>query len=393
MKKKLWGITGALAVLLALGFVLAGCATTGGSGSVPVPDKQVESAAKLAADLNAIKAGSAVVEGAKVTLAGEVRLTTGLIVPAGVTLDLTKEALELGDGAALTVDGTVDAKAEGIKVDSAAASPAIINGSGTINLKSKGRLLGIWKDKKLTLDGVTLVGLKDNDNSLVQVGEGGELVLKSGTITGNTRIGGNFNGAGVTVGGIFTMEGGTISGNASTSKEKGSGGGVFSNGTFTMTGGAITDNTSRDGGGLAYTGTFPMTGGEISGNTATRHGGGIRIFSEGDYVGRFTMEGGAIYGNTANGNGGGVSILSSTFTLKGGRIQGGVDSDGFAKNTVSSDGRGMALVVWETTTKWGTGGTYTKGGVPQSGGSDIVVDLDENSTGSTDETLIATPAK
>jgi hypothetical protein len=34
------------------------------------------------------------------------------------------------------------------------------------------------------------------------------------------------------------------------------------------------------------------------------------------------------------------------------------------------------------TTKWGTGGTYTKGGVSQRGGSDI---------GSTDDTLIAVP--
>ena len=66
--------------------------------------------------------------------------------------------------------------------------------------------------------------------------------------------------------------------------------------------------------------------------------------------------------------------------MKGGRIQGNTDSDGFTKNT----GTNAALyAISSTTAKWGTGGTYTKGGVPQSGGSDI---------GNLNDTLIAIPA-
>ncbi|MDR2490728.1 MAG: hypothetical protein LBD20_04930, partial [Spirochaetaceae bacterium] len=54
----------------------------------------------------------------------------------------------------------------------------------------KGSLLNIHKgSKKFTLDGVTLIGIKDNDRSLVQVGEGGAFILKSGRVTGNTYIG------------------------------------------------------------------------------------------------------------------------------------------------------------------------------------------------------------
>jgi hypothetical protein len=183
MKNNKYLFFGTLIMGMALALVLTGCATTVGSGTSAIPDQQAE---QLAVDLNAIKAESAVVEGATVRLTDEVRLTSSLTVPAGVTLDLTKEGLELGDNAVFTVNGTVRAKDEGVKIDSAAANPVVINGSGTIRLNSKGRLLGIWEGRKLTLDGVTLVGLKDNDNALVEVYEGGELILKSGNITGNT---------------------------------------------------------------------------------------------------------------------------------------------------------------------------------------------------------------
>jgi hypothetical protein len=224
MKNTKYLIFGTLIMGMVFAAVLAGCASTVGSKTPPPPDKQVEDAAKLVADLNAIKAGSATVEGATVTLSSEVRLTTGLTVPAGVTLDLTKEALKLDDNAPLTVNGTVDTKNEGINIDSEAANPALINGSGTINLKSKGHLLRIWQGKKLTLDGVTLAGLKDNDTSLVRVGEGGELVLKSGAITGNTAISNDWSSGG----GVFVGEGSTFT-------------------TITMNGGRIQGSTDSDG--------------------------------------------------------------------------------------------------------------------------------------------------
>jgi hypothetical protein len=319
---------------------LAGCATgkapvespgpvTGGAETgAAIAD--ATAAEKLAADLNVAKPGSTV------TLTDQAEIETALTVPEGVTLDLTAEGavLELRDGAVLTVNGTVNAKAEGIKIDSAAANPAAINGNGTIYLKSKGRLLNIGGDKGLTLDGVTLVGLPDNDKSVVDTRNGGVFVLKGGVITGNSRTDpGSSGGAGM-------------------------GGGVRVEGS----------------------GTFTMEDGMITGNSAIRRGGGVLN------GGTFTMKGGVIFGNSAD-IGGGVSNVddSNVFIMEGGRIQGNTDSDGFTKNTATT--RGASMQAWPMA-KWPTGGTYTKGGVSQTGGSDIVTGNDW-----TNETLIAVPGQ
>jgi hypothetical protein len=141
-----------------------------------------------------------------------------------------------------------------------------------------------------------------------------------------------------------------------------------------------------------------MKGGAITGNTVGRDGGGVGVFNGG----AFTMEGGAIHGNTAL-YGGGVHVKQSEFTLKGGRIQGYEDSDGFTGNKtfVPPDGDDgswcIALMVYKGTAKWGTGGVYTQGaqfdfdkGGSKAGGSSIV-NLDNNGSGGVSGTLIATP--
>jgi hypothetical protein len=353
MKKSTLFLTGMAALLLSFGLILAGCVSNG-TGSTGDVANETGAAAKLAADINALEAGKATASGDAVTLTGGVRLeNAALTVPSGVTLDLTKETLQLGNGATLTVEGTVNAKAGGINIDSAAASPATINGSGTISLQSKGRLLNIGGNKKLILDGVMLVGLPDNSDTLVAT-EGGEFVLKSGKIMGNTIVTtGGTPGGGVTINGDL--------------------------GVFTMTGGEISDNSAREAGGVAISrGTFIMEDGIILGNTGG-YMGGVSI----GHSATFIMEGGAIFGNTAE-DFGGVGIVNGTFTLKGGRIQGNTDSDGFIKNTGKKTAALQVMDQNGATAKWGTGGTYTKGGVPQPGGSDI---------GSTDDTLIAIPAK
>jgi hypothetical protein len=131
---------------------------------------------------------------------------------------------------------------------------AVIAGTGTISLKSKGRLLNIGGGKgkrQLTLDGVTLVGLPDNDSPLVGIGENSEFVLSSGAITGNTHVSDkSASGGGVEVqreSSSFIMTGGTISGNSARD-----GGGVFveRGASFTKTGGTIygdSDSTHTDG--------------------------------------------------------------------------------------------------------------------------------------------------
>jgi hypothetical protein len=471
--KKFPVLLGTLIIGMAFGLLLAGCPGAGtgtGSEGMENPSAAVQ-AAQLAADINAIKPGIAKVNGTTITLTGRLTLKTNLTVPQGVTLDVTADSssikaegatvndttVTLTDGLTpktdltmaqdvtldltadgtvlglhdmiLTVNGTVIAESNRIGLEDTAAY-GIINGNGTIQLKGKGRLLDISDNRKLTLDGVTLVGVKDNDHPLVAV-RSGEFIMKSGAITGNTNTGTEWiDGGGVQVidGGTFTMEGGVISGNSVNGKGWGGGGGVeLHEAAFTMSGGTISGNTAQGGeraggGGVRVNvgGTFTMKGGTISGNTVQGDratGGGVQIdqdgatftmsggeISDNSTIGKvssngggvkvernrtFTMEGGTISGNTAGGGSnnlaGGVGVgADAVFTLKGGRIQGSTDSDGFTKNTGGS--HVAALHVDPTdggTAKWGTGGTYTKGGVSQPGGSDI--------GGDTDDTLIAVP--
>ena len=392
--------------------VLTACATaqTGDTnGGV------VGAARQLAANLNAMNQGSARANGDTVTLINWIGLgrdnkNKNITVPAGVTLDMTaytgdkgpNAQIALSSGATLTVNGTVNTRAWGIGVEGD-ASAATINGSGTINLLSKGELLyGIDNGRKLTLDGVKLVGLADNSHSLVQVNEGGEFVMQNGAITGNTRTGGErAESGGIRVWkGTFIMSGGEISSNIAQGSKQGRGGGVYvDGGKFIMSGGEISGNSAigeggegRAGGVYVSEGTFTMSDGAISGNTAK---GGDGTMGGGVWTWRvtFTMTGGTISGNTAQGignrlSGGGVKLEDSAFTMSGGRIQGSTDSDGFSANTTSDGNRWGSALFSEGNqyegagARWGTGGTYTKGGIPQTGGSNI---------GNTNDTLIAIP--
>jgi hypothetical protein len=393
MKKSARFLVGALII----GLALTGCPTDGGKD---------DPTAQLAADLNKTASGGTV------TLTDRVVIASDLTVPAGVTLDLTGDGeLALRD-AALTVNGTVIAGPQKVRLDDSAGEGAI-NGSGTIQLKGKGYLLVVQGTKTLTLDGVTLAGVADNNEPLVGVSNGGALVMKSGAITGNSNIRDeSADGGGVRVngGGAFTMQGGTISGNTAKGGRYGNGGGVHINedGTFTMAGGVISGNTAQgggidggNGGGVRVNGggAFTMVDGTISGNTAQggnwSNGGGV---SSG---GTFTMQGGVISGNTAEAvkwpTGGGVEIggSDSTFTLEGGTIYGKSDrlpdgTDPSLANSTSTGGSStlhLAIGSPPKWARWGTGGTYTKGGVPQTGGSDI-----GGKGFITDETLIAIPA-
>jgi hypothetical protein len=223
--KKFLVLLGTLIIGMAFSLVLAGC---------PMDDPPVEGgpsagelAAQLAADINKISMGSATVNGATVTFSGKLSLESQFTVPAGVTLDLTEDGeLALLD-AALAVNGTVKAGSDKVRMESA-ASWGTINGSGTIQLKGKGNLLRVGRSdtvaaKTLTLDGVTLAGVADNNGALVGVNDGGAFVMKSGKITRNTNTGntdtsdGFARRGGVFVGGegaTFTVEGGTIYGSA-----------------------------------------------------------------------------------------------------------------------------------------------------------------------------------
>ena len=376
MKNKIF-FNSIVATLITVIFsVLAGCASTPSEGA----NNESAAARRLATDLNTMNGGSVTVNGNTVTLNNNIGVRRNLIVPNGVTLDLTGDSgLWLQDGITLTVNGTVNTPSNRIGCDgSTNARSVTINGTGTINLKSKGRLLNIDNGKILTLDGITLIGLTDNDSPLVGVNEGGELIMKGGTITGYTRNVEGSGGGGVHLWrGTFTMFGGEIYGNSS---KEDVGGILAQYSTFTMKGGTISDNSGKWGGGVAVQNDsrFIMEGGEISGNINDFDGGGVFVYT--NTV--FTMIGGVIYGNTAANRGGGVFVVNnSMFTMEGGRIQGGTTSDGFAAN-IAQNGASLRVNENATASRWGMGGTYTKGGVLQTGGSDI---------GNTNDTLIAIP--
>ena len=136
---------------------------------------------------------------------------------------------------------------------------------------------------------------------------------RGGQIVGNASN----NGVVYVNGGVFTMTGGTITGNVT--PYNGAGGGVYVNsGTFNMSGGAkITGNSANSGGGVCVKSgaSFNMTGGEISGNTATSYGGDVYV------AGNFTMSGGKITVGSENPSG--VCVDGGVFTMSGGTISGG----------------------------------------------------------------------
>lgn len=154
---------------------------------------------------------------------------------------------------------------------------------------------------------------------------GGMFTMYGGSITGNTSS--TYGGVYMASGAKFTMNGGEISGN--TSSTYGGGVYVYRNAEFTMTDGSITDNavgssgSKYDGGGVcvAGQGKFHMNGGSITRNTSPSYGGGVRVYQNAE----FTMTGGSITDNAAgssnssNSYGGGV-YSAGTFTMTGGSI-------------------------------------------------------------------------
>ena len=108
--------------------------------------------------------------------------------------------------------------------------------------------------------------------------------------------------------------------------------------------------------------------------------------------------GGAITGNTAkggrNGLGGGVKLQgSATFIMESGTVYGNAGNlpAGTAASLANSAQGGASLEAYKATAKWGSGGTYTGGESPASGGSIVHIDPD-NGVG-TDDTLIGVPGK
>ncbi|MDR2029374.1 MAG: hypothetical protein LBP93_07545 [Treponema sp.] len=154
----------------------------------------------------------------------------------------------------------------------------------------------------------------------------GEFIMAGGEISGNTA---GMGGAVLVYKGSMTMSGGIIQNNtnAEYSKAPGSGGGIYLSDytSLTMSGGTIRDNGGAQtdtGGGVGANGKslFTMTGGEILNNSSTSQGGGVYVAP----YGNFTLSGGTISGNKTGISGGGVYVskYGAVFTQPGGTISG-----------------------------------------------------------------------
>ena len=219
--------------------------------------------------------------------------------------------------------------------------------------------LDVTNSVTLDLNGHTITG--NGVEQVFYIKRGGDLTLTNGVEGAGAITGGGYGGVFVDEGGTFTMNGGAISGNSSSS----CGGGVrvCDDGTFTMNGGAISDNRAEyDGGGvyLESGSAFTMNGGVISGNVAlydsaggvfvdwdapftmnggtvsgnqAEYGGGVYVYP----YGTFTMNGGAVSGNTADYEGGGVCVAENgAFTMNGGAVSG--NTADYVGGGVASDG-------------------------------------------------------
>jgi hypothetical protein len=249
----------------------------------------------------------------------------------------------------------------------------VIDGLG---LSAAGPLVSVMRGCSFTMGaGAVLKGNAAAGG--VSVSEGGLFTMNGGEISGNTAGSAPYGGGVSVSGGSFVMSGGRIVNNAVNSADYGAyGGGVsISGGTFTMKGGEIGGNAVNSGlggGGVyAHNCEFTMTGGAISGNSASAasgNGGGVYLIG-----GSFTMTGGEAGGNTAGANGGGVYVhqAAGAFTLGGtAKITGNGNSAGAASNVYLSGGKYIALQTPRTGLSAGVYTATASGVIVQNGAGD-----------------------
>ncbi|MBD5080320.1 MAG: hypothetical protein HDT44_00970 [Ruminococcaceae bacterium] len=246
----------------------------------------------------------------------------------------------------------------------------------------------------------------------------GQFIMNNNSIISNNTSGEEsknefFYGGGVSIsnGGVFTMNGGTISvnkgrygggvyvsqGTFTMAKDSiidnnrgiagGGGVGVDNAGVFTLNSGKITNNEGNSGGGVYNKGTFIMKGGTIGGqdgeNTA-KNGGGVYLTrdKENNIGGIFTMSSGSVSNNKSNNSGGGIYIESGTFTINKDTTSEGSMNEGVISSNTSQNGGGVYInsgafnmsggsVLANTTSEEGNGGgVYIHdGSFTMSGGS------------------------
>ena len=310
---------------------------------VALPVANGEAEVTTAEELTAALANSSI---SRITLKGDVEISSTLTVNRTVTLDLNGNVLKMTGGFSV------------IKVES--GGDLTIQDSNITtrhnfypNYKQPAWHIDMWKlddsGSETVFGGVITGGGGDfahSDGGGVLVNAGGKLTMTGGSIVGCSAVG---LGGGVRLAydsaigknSTFTMTGGSIIGCAAQL-----GGGVYvaPECTFAMATGSNIHNciANNDGGGVINHGTFQMHGGTISACTTVELGGG-GVCNKGTFI----MSDGMIKGCTSPdgqyASGGGVRN-SNQFTMTGGTI-GDPDNENDASHVYNTSSQETTLTI------------------------------------------------
>ena len=296
-----------------------------------------------------------------------IRLTLGeLAIPVSLAID--------GD---LDDDGTPDVVVSGDAAGDDTAPGGITDVAASAGaLADNTRVISTAAGTQVTLDGLVVTGGRTEGDAPMfedpsQSGAGiralGDLVLRNGTVAGNSTTGENADGAGVFAGAGLTVTGSTIRGNIA-SGENSEGGGIRSRGDLLeVTGSAVLDNAAADqGGGLYAHDGASIADSVFSGNHSGLGGGGLFALSG------ITIRNTEITGNRMDGNGLGAAgvTLASGGTILDSTISGNVAG---TAGTGGIDGSFDRLVILRSTVSDNTGaGSFESGGIV--GGRILIAD-------------------
>jgi hypothetical protein len=183
-----------------------------------------------------------------ITLVGDGSERTIRLSASGILFAVT-------DNAKLTLGNNVSLKGLGFDISNGGNSLILITGNGVLTMEEGSKLSDNWKNA----DFGSAIFLQGTSTTLANV------IMNGGSIV-NNKV--NNYGIVYTEVGTFTMNGGTISDNVSTSPSSHRGGGMYiaANGVFNMIDGLITRNDNGRGGGVHNRGVLNLTGGTITDN-------------------------------------------------------------------------------------------------------------------------------
>jgi hypothetical protein len=198
----------------------------------------------------------------------------------------------------------------------AITTPVVITGNNATLQRDEGapgfRILEVGAGGNLTVRSLTVTGGNVTGDG------GGIFVAATGTRTGTSvRVIGNastINGGGIANQGTTRLTFSTVSQNAANPESFG--GGIYNSGTLTLTGTNVTGNTAYGGSGVINDigGRLDVTGGRLSGNTGMFGGG---LYNDGNA----TLVNVVVEQNSGSLGAGGI-YNSGTLTVRIGRITG-----------------------------------------------------------------------